>query len=350
MKAVILAGGEGTRLRPLTLRTPKPVVPVVDRPFLRHQLDLLATVGVHEIVFSLAYRPEAVQAVFGDGTSLGRRIEYAVESTPLGTGGACRNAVPFLDDVTIVLNGDVLTDVDLRAVVEGHRERGAVATLVLTRVENPSAYGLVETATDGRVHRFIEKPKPEEITTDTINAGIYVLDTKALELIPEGTVHSIERGFFPELLRRGDRVFAHVHRAYWIDIGTPEKYLQVHRDVLRQRFPVALTGIEKAGGWIHATATVSAQANLVAPFFIGADCLVAAGATVGPDACLVDDVAVEEGASVSDTVAWVGTRIRRNAKVRGALLATGVEVGASADVGPGTVLGDGSHLSPFSLA
>src|SRR3954464_1948228 len=167
MKAVILAGGEGTRLRPLTLGVPKPVVPVVDRPFLAHQLDLLATVGVKEIVFSVAYQPERVEAVFGDGGLFGCRIRYAVEETPLGTGGAVKNAERHLDDVTIVFNGDVLTDVDLTGVVRSHRQSGARATLVLTPVPNPAAYGLVETDASGRVRSFIEKPTdPSQITTD----------------------------------------------------------------------------------------------------------------------------------------------------------------------------------------
>src|SRR5687767_5317558 len=210
MKAVILAGGEGTRLRPLTLSLPKPVVPVVDRPFLRHQLDLLTQAGVDELVFSVAYRPEKVEAVFGDGSGHGKRIHYAVEDTPLGTGGAVKNAERYLDDVTVVLNGDVLTDVDLAAVVRAHRDREAAATIVLAPVPNPAAYGLVEADEGGRVRRFIEKPEPAQITTDTINAGIYVLQTATLELMPPGINHSIERAFFPTLLGRGDRVAAHV--------------------------------------------------------------------------------------------------------------------------------------------
>ena len=203
MKAVILAGGEGTRLRPLTLTTPKPVVPVVDRPFLRHQLDLLAGAGVREIVFSVAYRPERVEAVFGDGSAFGVHIRYAVEDTPLGTGGAVRNALPLLDERTIVLNGDVLTDVDLAGVVARHDAEGASATILLTPVPNPAAYGLVETDPEGRVLRFLEKPGPEQITTNTINAGIYVLETRVLDLMPAGVNYSIERGFFPALLARG---------------------------------------------------------------------------------------------------------------------------------------------------
>ena len=157
MRAVILAGGEGTRLRPLTLTTPKPVVPVVDRPFLRHQLDLLASAGIREVVFSVAYRPERVEAVFGDGSSLGMRIRYAVEDSPLGTGGAVRNALDLLDERTVVLNGDVLTDVDLPATIARHDAEKAEATILLTPVPNPAAYGLVETDAAGRVKRFIEK-------------------------------------------------------------------------------------------------------------------------------------------------------------------------------------------------
>jgi mannose-1-phosphate guanylyltransferase len=181
MKAVILAGGEGTRLRPLTLSTPKPVVPVVDRPFLQHQIQMLSAAGVREIVFSLAYCPDRIKAVFGDGAALGTRIRYAVEETPLGTGGAVRNVLPLLDELTVVLNGDVLADVDLAGLIARHREQGAAATILLTPVANPAAYGLVETDGEGRVRRFLEKPRPDQITTDTINAGIYVLETRVVE-------------------------------------------------------------------------------------------------------------------------------------------------------------------------
>jgi mannose-1-phosphate guanylyltransferase len=348
VKAVILAGGEGTRLRPLTLSVPKPVVPVVDRPFLRHQLDLLATVGVTDVVFSVAYRPERVQAVFGDGTSLGRRILYAVEETPLGTGGAVKNAERHLDDTTIVFNGDVLTDVDLKAVLRAHRETRAAATIVLTPVPNPAAYGLVEIDATGRILRFIEKPDPSQITTDTINAGIYVLETTALALMPPAVNHSIERAFFPALIARGDRLTGFVHRGYWIDIGTPAKYLQVHRDILQGRFPVALDARPVGGGWVHAEARVDAAAVLAAPFYIGPGCAVAAGARVGPDAVLTSGVRVQAGASVRDSVLWEGTEVGEGTSVQGALLGPGVHTGRHAVLGPGTVLGEGTRLSDFS--
>jgi len=349
MRAVILAGGEGTRLRPLTLTTPKPVVPVVDRPFLRHQLDLLARAGVRDVVFSVAYRPERVEAVFGDGSAFGVRIRYAVEDTPLGTGGAVRNALPLLDERTVVLNGDVLTDVDLGALVARHEAAGAAATILLTPVPNPSAYGLVETAPDGRVLAFREKPKPEEITTDTINAGIYVLETRVLDLIPPAVNHSIERGFFPALLARGDLVLGPVHRGYWIDIGTPAKYLQVHRDILRGRFPVALAGDSVRGGIVAAGARVDPEAELTPPFFVGPGCDVARGARVGPDAVLGSDVIVRPGASVRDSVLWNRVSVAEDAAVEASLVGTGVRIGRHARVNA-ALLGEGSAVSDHSRA
>jgi NDP-sugar pyrophosphorylase family protein len=350
MKAVILAGGEGTRLRPLTLRLPKPTAPVVDRPLLSHQLDLLSRAGITEIVFSLAYQPERIQAVFGDGSAWGKKIHYVVEESPLGTGGAVKNAEALLDDTTVVFNGDVLMDVDLAAVIAEHRRTAAKATIVLTPVANPSAYGLVETDADSRVLRFTEKPKdPSQIRTNNINAGIYVLDTRTLELMPPATNYSIERGFFPSLIERGDRLGAHVHRGYWIDIGTPEKYLQVHRDILSGSFAVALDGAtHPSGGWIHRDARVHPDAVLRGPFYIGPRCEVDAGATVGPGATLVRGVRVRSEARVTDSVVWDGSVLDAESRTDGALLAAGVQVGAHALVGPGAVLGDGSVVSPYS--
>jgi NDP-sugar pyrophosphorylase family protein len=259
-----------------------------------------------------------------------------------------KNAERYLDDVTVVLNGDVLTDVDLASVVREHRERRAAATLVLAPVPNPAAYGLVETDDGGRVRRFVEKPEPAQITTDTINAGIYILQTSTLELMPAGENHSIERAFFPALLGRGDHVSAHVHRGYWIDIGTPEKYLQVHRDVLSGRFPVRLEGRATAGGWVHEGAVVEEGAELRAPFYIGPGSRVSARAEIGPNAVLGARVRVDPGARVLDSVLWEGCRVGADTRIEGALLAAGVRVGRHVTVGPGAVLGEGAVLSDYS--
>jgi len=348
MRAVILAGGEGTRLRPLTLTLPKPVVPVVDRPFLRHQLDLLKTVGIEDVVFSVAYRPERVEAVFGDGRDHGVRIRYAVEDSPLGTGGAVKNAEPLLDERTVVLNGDVLADIDLPAVIARHDAEAASASIVLAPVENPAAYGLVETDAGGRVLRFVEKPKPEEIKTNTINAGVYVLETCVLELMPAGVPYSIERGFFPALLARGDRVLGPVHRGYWIDIGTPEKYRQVHRDILSGRFPVRLEAEARDGGFVHPGAVIEEGVALAPPFYVGSGCRVAAGAKIGPHAVLVSDVTVAARAHVGESVLWPGVDVGEDARVEGALLGTGVKISRSCRL-QGGVLGEGCALGDYSV-
>ena len=319
----------------------------MDRPFLRHQLDMLKAAGIDEVVFSLGYRPERIEAVFGDGRAAGVRIRYVVEASPLGTGGAVKNAESHLDDVTVVFNGDVLTDVDLGAVVRAHRDAGASASIVLTPVPNPSAYGLVEFDRDQRITRFVEKPDPSQITTDTINAGIYVLQTSTLSLMPPAVNHSIERRFFPALLARGDLVRAHVHRGYWIDIGTPEKYLQVHRDVLGGRFRVDLDGVAASGGWVHPSARVEG-ATLEGPFYVGPGCVIAPGARIGPGTTLTEAVTVAPKASVRDSVVWTGTEIGDDATVEGALIAARVRIGRSVRVGPGTALGEGSTLPDFT--
>src|SRR6476659_1255313 len=237
MKAILLAGGKGTRLRPLTIHTPKPIVPIFDRPFLHYQLDLLKQVPeIDEVILSLNYQPRRIEEIFGDGSESGLALRYVVEPAPLGTGGAIRYAGESLHDSVVVFNGDVLTQVDLGAVIALHRDRKAKATIVLTPVDNPTAYGLVEADADGNVRRFLEKPSADEITCDTINAGIYVLEPDTFDRIPKDTPWSIERSFFPSLVERHETFVAYVYRGYWIDIGTPDKYMQVHHDIMDRHF------------------------------------------------------------------------------------------------------------------
>ena len=207
MKAILLAGGKGTRLRPLTLHTPKPVVPIFDRAFLHYQIDLLRQLPeIDEVILSLNYQPRRIEEVFGDGAGTGVRIRYVVEPSPLGTGGAIRYAAQGINDTLVVFNGDVMTSVDVNAVVKLHREQKAKATIVLTPVDNPTAYGLVETESDSRVRRFLEKPNADEITCNTINAGIYVLEPDTFDRIPKDVSYSIERAYFPSLIEREGNV------------------------------------------------------------------------------------------------------------------------------------------------
>src|SRR3954453_12912620 len=237
MKAILLAGGKGTRLRPLTIHTPKPIVPIFDRPFLQFQLDLLKQVPeIDEVILSLNYQPRRIEEIFGDGGDSGLALKYVVEPAPLGTAGAVRYAGESLRESVVVFNGDVLTQVDLKAVIALHRERRARATIVLTAVENPMAYGLVETEAGGSIRRFLEKTNADEITCDTINAGIYVLEPDTFDRIPKDTPWSIERSFFPSLIERKETFMAYTYRGYWIDIGTPEKYMQVHHAIMDRHY------------------------------------------------------------------------------------------------------------------
>src|SRR5216117_3865080 len=263
MKAILLAGGKGTRLRPLTIHTPKPIVPIFDRPFLHYQLDRLKQVPeIDEVILSLNYQPRRIEEIFGEGADLGMRIRYVVEPMPLGTGGAVRYAGDSLTDSVVVFNGDVLTDVDLAAVLRLHRERKAKATIVLTPVENPRAYGLVETDATGNIRRFLEKPSPDEITCDTINAGIYVLEPDTFDRIPADTAWSIERSFFPSLIEQGEIFVAYVYRGYWIDIGTPDKYMQVHRDIMDGRYTAPPFVGQHGLTWVSPHAQVEEGARL----------------------------------------------------------------------------------------
>ena len=283
MKAILLAGGKGTRLRPLTIHTPKPVVPIFDRAFLHYQIDLLTQVPeIDEVILSLNYQPRRIEEIFGEGAGTGVRLRYVVEPAPLGTGGAIRYAAQGVADTIVVFNGDVMTSVDVNAVVRLHRERQAQATIVLTPVDNPSAYGLVETEPDGRVRRFLEKPSPDEITCDTINAGIYVLEPDTLDRIPRDTVFSIERGYFPALVADGETFVAHVSRGYWLDIGTPEKYRQAHRDIMDGRFKAPPFASQPGGAVIAETARIEEGARIESPCFIDAGVVVKKGARIGP--------------------------------------------------------------------
>src|ERR671912_52834 len=270
MKAILLAGGKGTRLRPLTLHTPKPIVPIFQRPFLHYQIDLLKQVpDIDEVILSLNYQPRRIEEIFGDGSDAGIKIRYVVEPAPLGTAGAVKYAGDKLTESVVVFNGDVLTQIDLAAVIRLPRERQARATIVLTPVENPSAYGLVETDAQGNIRRFVEKPKPEEITTNNINAGIYILEPDTFDRIPSEVAWSIERSFFPSLVERSETFVGYVYNGYWIDIGTPEKYSQVHRDIMDGRYHAA--PFEGLGGSRAAVAPdprIEDGATLEGPCFV----------------------------------------------------------------------------------
>src|SRR6476469_8940902 len=343
MQALILAGGKGTRLRPLTVYTPKPIVPICNRPFLLYQIDTLRRAGITDITLSLSYQPSKIEQLLGDGSDFGVKLKYTVEPQPMGTAGAYKYAEELIREPTVVFNGDILTDLDLKAVIREHMERKATATIVLTPVDNPSAYGLVETESDGRIRRFLEKPKAEEITCNTINAGTYILEPRVLDLIPSGENHSFEYGLFPELLKRNEAFFAHIPaRTYWIDIGTPERYLRVHQDLLANR--VARIHIkERRGDFDSATAAEIDDLSM-----IGNECQIKPVAQF-INSVLGQDCFVEERARVEHSVIWPHTRIATTAQVTGAIVGRGCHIGRSAVVGPGSALGDKTSLTDYTI-
>jgi NDP-sugar pyrophosphorylase family protein len=349
MKAILLAGGKGTRLRPLTIHTPKPIVPIFERPFLHYQLDLLKQVPeIDQVILSLNYQPRRIEEIFGDGSDSGINIRYVVEPAPLGTAGAVRYAGDSLRESVVVFNGDVLTEVDLAAVIALHRERKAKATIVLTPVDNPTAYGLVETDATGNVQRFLEKPKPDEITCDTINAGIYVLEPDTFDRIPADTPWSIERSFFPSLIERRETFVAYVYRGYWIDIGTPMKYTQVHRDIMDGKFRSPLFADKAGRAWVSPQARVEDGATIEGPCFVDDGAVVKAGARIGPYSVIGRQCHVEEHACIDHTILWPNTRVCQEAIVRHSILGRQCHVGRSALVEDGVVLGDKSVITDFS--
>jgi NDP-sugar pyrophosphorylase family protein len=350
VQAVILAGGLGTRLRPLTLERPKPVVPLLNVPFLSYQLGMLGAHGVRDVILSISHRSEAIRAIMAQEDFGPVRLRDVVERDPLGTAGGVRNAADLVDGRVVVLNGDVLTDLDLTAMLRAHEARGAAATIYLTPVENPTAYGLVELEADGRVHRFLEKPGWEEVTTNTVNAGVYVLERELLEWIPKGEPYSMEREFFPLLLERGAPFYGFVAPGYWLDIGTPAKYFQAQQDLLAGRFraQVVPRGREGAEGWIHPSASIATTARIRGPVAIGPECQIEAGAAVGPGVVLGAGCRIGPGAQLETAVLWEEVEVGTAARLTGCLVGRGVSIGDHARVTPGAVLGDGTRLGDYS--
>ena len=349
LSAVILVGGLGTRLRPLTDRTRKDMLPLVDRPQLAYTFEHLRRFGVGRAIISCGYLPTQIQEHFGDRYG-DLRLEYRIEEEPLGTGGAIGFAGRDLEGSFFALNGDSLREADLGELVAFHRSSGAKATILLTPVADPSRYGLVRTAADGRVETFLEKPRPEEIDTDLINAGLYVLEPETLELVPPGRAVSIEREVFPRLASEG-AVFGIALPGYWLDVGTPESYLQAHRDVLERIFQTQV-GDELGADFtlVDETADVHPGAKLVPPVYVGPGAVVEAGARLGSLAVLGAGARLAESCVVENAVVGARTRVGPRASVSGSIVGDDAHVGAGCElhnlvvVGPGAEVGDRNVL------
>ena len=353
MKAVMLVGGLGTRLRPLTLDVKKELMPVANRPFLEHVLANLAQHGVDEAILTTGYLADAFESFPVERTH-GVRLVIVREEEPLDTCGAVKNVERYLDGTFLVLNGDILTGLDISALVRFHRERETLGTLTLSPVEDPSAYGLVPIDDDGRIERFVEKPQPEEVVTNLINAGTYVLEPEILDYVPAGEPYSFERvrqgGLFPLLLAEGNALYGYVSDSYWLDIGTPQKYLQANHDVVAGLVGTEPPGVRREDRvWVGRGADVDPSARLIGPCVIGEGAAVGRGAVVGPLACVGAECGIGEAAVVERSVLHDRVQVATESTVRGSVLGAEVSIGTGstlddAVIGFGVRIGAGNEL------
>ncbi|MFQ5899337.1 MAG: sugar phosphate nucleotidyltransferase [Candidatus Methylomirabilia bacterium] len=350
VQAIILAGGQGTRLHPLTLTCPKPLVPLLNIPFLHYQLAWLRRHGIREAMLACSYRVETIRQVLRDGSGLGMHLRYAVEQEPLGTAGAIRNAADLGDRLVVVLNGDVLTDMDLTAMLRFHEARGARASIFLTPVSDPTRFGLVETDLEGRVRSFLEKPTPAQVTTNTINAGVYILDPGLLQLIPRGQVISMEREFFPGLLASHIPLFGHTAEAYWLDIGNPESYRRAQVDLLAGAVATDThpAGTRTGSLWIGEESVIPPGSRVTGPAVIGRGVRLTPDCRVEPFTVLGDGARVQNGSCLERAVLWENVDVGPGATLRDCIVADRCRIGAQAQVGPGVVLGAGTVVPAFA--
>ncbi|MGW5256974.1 sugar phosphate nucleotidyltransferase [Streptomyces sp. NPDC004012] len=338
-EAILLVGGRGTRLRPLTVHTPKPMVPAAGVPFLTHQLARARAAGVEHIVLATSYLAEVFEPHFGDGSAFGLRLEYVTEEEPLGTGGAIRNVASRLhsgpDEPVLIFNGDILTGLDIRALVHTHESTGADVSLHLTKVSDPRAYGLVPTDETGRVTAFLEKPQtPEEIVTDQINAGAYVFRRSLIDTIPMGRPVSVERETFPDLLAAGAHLQGMVDSTYWLDLGTPAAFVRGSADLVLGRAPSPAVPGRCGDRLILPTASVATGAKLTGGTVVGEGAFVGEGARIS-GSTLLSGAVVEPGAVITDSLIGARSRIGERSVLTGAVIGDGAVVGADNELRDG---------------
>lgn len=351
MKAIILTGGLGTRLRPFTCETPKPLLTVANLPFILYQLRNIQQHGIKEVILATAYRPEKFKSALGDGSKFGLKIRYVHEKKPLGTGGAVRNALPHLTDTTLILNGDVLQDLNIPSLVRAHKKAKAEATLTLVSVKDPTRFGLVETDKAGRITRFLEKPSWEEVTCDTINAGAYLFELSAIKSIPSGGPASLERDLFPQMLDQNRNLYSFTSQDYWIDFGSVDKYLQIHLDILSGQTPFLPKNMRRQVSFLLAPGAKAAKDA----FHEGSgNVLLGRGSKAGSRSrfigavCVGDNCVIGDGATLEDCVILKGTHIGPGARISRAIIGENCRIGKKAVIGPGRALGDHSVIKEYS--
>ncbi|MDZ4826164.1 MAG: sugar phosphate nucleotidyltransferase [Actinomycetota bacterium] len=350
MKAVIMAGGEGTRLRPLTSNSPKPMMPIANVPMMEHIVSLLAKHGFDDIVVTVAFLANHIRNYFGDGSDFGVRMRYATEESPLGTAGSVRNAMDELDETFLVISGDVLTDVDLTSIVDQHQKHEAFASIALKRVENPVEFGIVITRDDGTIERFLEKPTWGQVFSDTINTGIYVLEPEVFDYIPAGEVVDFSGEVFPAMLDDGRKLFGIVVDGYWEDVGTLESYRVAHEDILDGRVQVDIPGFRlRENVWLGENADLSPDAVIDGPVVVGDNCRIEAGAVLRPYTVLGDDVVVKSETVIERSVVHDHVYLGKGVRLRGAVVGRANDVREGVRIEEGVVIGDECFIGAHAV-
>lgn len=350
MKAVIMAGGEGTRLRPLTSNTPKPMLPLVNRPMMEHIIGLLKRHGVDEIVVTVAFLAKNIENYFGDGSEFGVSIVYATEETPLGTAGSVRNAMEHLDERFIVISGDVLTDVDLQAIIKVHEDNEAIATIGLVHVENPLEFGIVITKEDGSIERFLEKPTWGEVFSDTINTGIFVLEPEIFDYIEADRSVDFSGEVFPKLLEEGRPLYGAIAEGYWEDVGTLESYVGAHKDILDAKVQVDIPGFEvRPGVWLGEGAEIHPDSDVLGPAVIGDNCRIEQGATLRAYTVLGANVRVRSESTLERSVVHDNAYLGHGVRLRGTVVGRSCDLRNGVRTEEGVVIGDDTFVGEDAL-
>ncbi|MCY0901370.1 MAG: sugar phosphate nucleotidyltransferase, partial [Firmicutes bacterium] len=350
MKAVIMAGGRGTRLRPLTCYVPKPMVPLLDRPCMEYIVDLLKRHEISDIAVTVQYLPQVISGYFGDGSDLGVNMQIFEESVPLGTAGSVKNCEAFLDETFVVISGDGLTDFDLTDIVRFHKQKGAMATIVMTKVDVPLEYGVIMTEADGRITRFLEKPSWSEVFSDTVNTGIYILEPEVLALFEKGQEFDFSKDLFPLMLERDMPLFGYVAQGYWSDIGSLEQYRQTQFDMLMGLVDVTIRGEQRFPRvWVGHDVQIDETAHVQGPSFLGDGVTIAGDAQIGPYAVVGRHTQIAARVTMERSVTWHGNYIGPTSMLNGATLCSNLQIGNGVDICEAAVIGEKTRVGDLCV-
>lgn len=349
MKAVIMAGGEGTRLRPLTCGLPKPMVPILDKPVMEHIINHVKSFDIKDVAVTMAYMPSVITDYFGDGSDCGVNISYYTEEVPLGTGGSVKNAEDFLDDTFVIISGDAMTDIDLQQAIDFHRLKKSKATLVLKKVDTPLEYGVIITDQDGKIIRFLEKPSWGEVFSDTINTGIYILEPEVLDYYKKGDNFDFSKDLFPKLLRDNIPMYGYVSEAYWNDIGDLKVYKEVNFDILHNKVKINDHYSKvREGIWIGKNCNIHSTCVMIPPVFIGNNCIIKEN-TVLAEAVIGDHCEIHQNATIKRSILWDNTVVQSYVQCRGAVLCNGVKIKNGVSIFENSVIGSKTVVASRSV-